>query len=626
VNEFFRKFNDLKNRGDWQRTRDYINQELSNQDYANLMHILVDIEENSYEAARSKLQAFDIENIDDLMLEFGYNVAKMNLAWRTKQINDMIAPQQDNETLISRISEDQLYQFNSLLALFYNLSSKILAREGNLTLAENYIHEGIKFYEQSGDQYAVVKSLINLSVVEKDRGNYQKVNDELFSALEKLYQLDSTYSIYQQLEFMIKGNIASTYLKLKQFHDAISMYNEIDELVKARGNDAEYCIHLINKGSALSALAEYEGAEQYLNQSLELAEKINNSFLQSYIYRNLGELEFHKHQLTSALILLNKSLALAEELDLVIVKASDLSVIGFIQALQGQLAAASRNYEQVMKLINQDTEIFDPDFLDSAYQTFAIISARKGDTQTALKYWLKQLDVCQTINEPGGIANALFSLFQYHLEIGQEAKADQYLDKLNQVQSDASTKDNDGIVSLYNLAKALSRKESHTDIQDVIATLDRLVNTRKSSFNRVFGINHLIVAIYHLSEIYVTQLRMESDIQYLEKVTSLAEILSEIATSQHIVILQAETLILQSKLKILEFEMIEARTFLQEALDIAKQHDLEVLKAEIKTEIDEIISGKSFSKNHDLPQLVVDSKILLFIRTKGSSRGSYPQF
>ncbi|WP_338896772.1 BTAD domain-containing putative transcriptional regulator [Streptomyces sp. TG1A-60] len=112
---------------------------------------------------------------------------------------------------------------------------------------------------------------------------------------------------------------------------------------------------LNNRGLVLESLGRYAESEETLRQSLELSRQLDDQYGEAVTFSHLGNL--YKHTDARAAIAHHeRSLALGEEADSLVVRHTAHCNIGYAHLRLGEPAAAVRHFEQSLRILGDDED------------------------------------------------------------------------------------------------------------------------------------------------------------------------------------------------------------------------------------------------------------------------------
>ncbi|MPY64459.1 tetratricopeptide repeat protein, partial [Streptomyces spongiae] len=124
-----------------------------------------------------------------------------------------------------------------------------------------------------------------------------------------------------------------------------------------RGLDAMSCVRrcLNNRGLLLESLGRYEESEEALRQSLELSRQLCDPYGQAVTFSHLGNLYWHTDA-RAAIVHHQRSLALGDVADSVLLRSTAHCNIGYAQLRLGEPERAVRSFEQSLEILGDDED------------------------------------------------------------------------------------------------------------------------------------------------------------------------------------------------------------------------------------------------------------------------------
>ena len=207
---------------------------------------------------------------------------------------------------------------------------------------------------------------------------------------------------------------------------------------------------------------------------------------------------------------------------------------------------------------------------------------QRGESDRALECLEQALTLRYERGNPRDITEVLDHLIQILIDKGDLEQAQQYLHRYEQLNNQLKDKE---INLVYLLNKALILKKSSRTRKKVEAEviLTQILEDEDSNFGLT------LTALTNLCELLFTELRMTNDLEVLEEINPLIARLLDITekTGSHSIL--CETLLLQAKLSLLNFDIKKAQRFLIQAQQITEKFGLNLLKKKIATENEDLL-------------------------------------
>lgn len=192
----------------------------------------------------------------------------------------------------------------------YNNLGSIFANQGNYPLALEYFQNSLKIGEDQNDQTDIINGYINISGIKLSQNNNTEALINLRKALKIAEEINDNPKIAGCLL-----NIGNVYQKtdqiqaLEYFQKALSI-SEKHNLVTIRLQS------LISVATSYMIQDKMALACETLHKALKIAESINHKHSICIIWMGMGKISFKQKNYSKAIYFSQKSLALANELQL----------------------------------------------------------------------------------------------------------------------------------------------------------------------------------------------------------------------------------------------------------------------------------------------------------------------
>ncbi|MHA2253384.1 MAG: tetratricopeptide repeat protein [Candidatus Kariarchaeaceae archaeon] len=409
------------------------------------------------------------------------------------------------------------------------------------------------------DKELVGYALNNLGRIEYEKGEYSKAQ-EFF---EESFNLANSLN-RKSLLSLVLDNLASTYSKLGRIGEALELINTAFSIAEAINDQQRIVSSQILMGELYQNKGDLNTALNWFYKALE---KIENAKNQSMLYR----VYYH---------------------------------LADIYRIKGEYDTALQYLESCLKLKNvmQSNRIIGDSLI-----SVGIIYQSRGDLQLASKYFDRALKDADIRHNQVDKSKALLNLVRVSLNMEMEEKAEKYLQKLEMIRNHIENK---YITQNALLAQALILKNS-TRISKRAKAMEIFTLIEEDEV-----IDHEIVAASMLNkcELLLEELRVYGEKEVFDELFELTNKLIAFGKSIQSFSILAETYLLQSKLFLLEGNLIESQQMLADALEIADQNGLHQLALRISNEYDLILD-----KLEDLEKIfsISDTSIQERVQTSG---------
>jgi tetratricopeptide (TPR) repeat protein len=284
-----------------------------------------------------------------------YNEGKKNFKRAQKIFQKLVDDDSDNKS------------YKSGLARSYASLGVIFSQESNYYEAlENY-EKALKLYIEIDQKSSISKAYNNIGIVYKSRRNNKKAIEYFKKAL-KIQE-----EIGEQTLPVTMTNIGVIYFEDNNLRQAYSYYNQAEKLFKSTKNTRGLALLYNYFGDYYAKSKATDKSEAYYKQSLDLYESLQNKFGASLALYNLGTLYYNQQNYTEAMPLATKSLAYANELQILDQVYHSEKLMSDIYGAQNQPALSLKHYKNYIiarDSLNtmESTRKFDRAEMDFEYQ------------------------------------------------------------------------------------------------------------------------------------------------------------------------------------------------------------------------------------------------------------------
>ena len=226
----------------------------------------------------------------------------------------------------------------------------------------------------------------------------------------------------------------------------------------------------------------------------------------------------------------------------------------------------------------------------------ALTYAFKSQFTKAEQYCDQCLDILRPINNPFTLANALDTYLEVLFLAKKEEKIEPIVSELKYINESNPGNTDIEVIFLLNKALALKMKNRMQPKIKAAEILNEIIYSKK--FDNVYLYIEKQRAIKHYCEILLLELQTlgnEETFQEIVDVVQKLENMAIIQNSNHVLI---ETLILKSKLALIEGNLDDVNNILQQALKLSIKDGITQLTIDVKQEIK--IFEKELAKWKDL--------------------------
>ncbi|MBY9006669.1 MAG: tetratricopeptide repeat protein [Candidatus Lokiarchaeota archaeon] len=448
------------------------------------------------------------------------------------------------ETLLVNIKDQTKKIISQKKAYFCFLKGRIYAEKYELYIAIEHLQESVKLRKETDDQFGLIFSLLNLGVSNGSIGNF---------------------------------NMARKYSE--------------ESLIIAKDLDVEVGIiwNLINLGGVEYHVRNLDKAISYAEQCLAICKPKDYKHSSTLCYDIIGHSLFEKGELDRALQFFKKSLDYRLKTGYMNLIAQSYFSIGNVYNQKGELKKSLEYFNKILKIPEVQEDLRSkPAYLTSIGKIYGDL----GDFNTAKRYLLEAMDLLKGIkvhifyflNFKVSLAKIYHYLIELSVNNNEIENLDHYLSELHEMSKEFTELKH--IEQLYRLNKAIILKSS-----------DRLMD--KMEAGTIFKgiaeeeiLDHEITigAMTNLCDVLISELELTGDKRILQEIEQLSDKLLEIAKSQYLYDVLAETYFFKAKISLLHLNIDETRSLLTKAQNTANKYGLWALANKISNEHDTLLT------------------------------------
>jgi len=330
----------------------------------------------------------------------------------------------------------------------------------------------------------------------------------------------------------------------------------------------------------------------------------------AHLFFRKGQHLINENKLSESLKCIQKSITIAEEIDNKREKVFSQFVLAAILWLQGELDNAIENYQQVLAIAEQFNAKY---YIANCLGNIGEINYWKGNYDAALGYYHKALIHYELVDGEHsiGFVATLFLIITVLIDKNALEEAKSHLNRILQLEKES---DNRMISQYSQLAKGLILKQNPRIKEKVKA--QELLKNLLADEDLFFDMK--VIAMLSYCEILIEELKLYGAPEVLNQIKSLMAELHENAHKEHNPHLMVQSLLLQTKLLLVEGNLQETEKLLLQAKEKATEIGLTQLENEITREIqnfhDEINKWTVLMKQASLIERLEEVQIKKYIQ------------
>ncbi len=453
-------------------------------------------------------------------------------------------------------------------------------------IAENYIEEAREHFrialeskEQSDDPLMVEFGCYNaLFLFFRNEGKIEDSNQMVDKAIELIDRFGNDfakahfygyyYGIYQALGQQTK--MLEYLLKRKELWDKLDL----------KGRESA---HEISMGQYYSYIGETDKALESMKKGLEYYKHINAEVELSFLYMNIGDLHLVKGDLIEAEKYIHKAYVFLTE-NKYEYWWNILGPMARVYLLKGNLKKAKEIYEEELAFHENRQSKMHILFI---LRDISLVLLQMGKKEEALEYAKRSYEIVSETESLMWKGYILANLIYILVENEELEEAEEKLEELEYIKAESNDKD---LNKSYDFCEAiiLKGRDNDKDLLKAEIILERLLKDKLDYEGQ-------IRVLTTLAELKFKQLSKTNDKEILAQIKGYVLDLLSLASSNQSFLLISESLLLQSKLALLELDADKSKQLLDKAEKIAKEKGLDRISNIIKKERSKI--------NEDLNQI-----------------------
>jgi tetratricopeptide (TPR) repeat protein len=370
------------------------------------------------------------------------------------------------------------------------------------------------------------------------------------------------------------------YYNKRDYNETISLALKCKELYHKIGNKISIANNFYLLGRSYIFTGDYDTSLNYGQKCLKIFEELNNQegianglFLVGLAYN-------YKGKFNHAIDFLKQSLSIDEIVPRT--KVEVLYILGVVHFWKGELDDALKNCENSLKIADElDLKIF----IALNLTQIGAIYQFKGETERAKDIFERSLLIAEEHEFTLAIGISLGSLTRIAIDTEDTLEdAKKYNERLRVFSEKYKT--DRYLNHMYLFGKAIIILSSGARTQERAEAeliLNQIVKEKISN-----PIPH-IYAIISLCEFLIEELKMSNDIRVLDEINPLVNRLLNITEKTHSYIWLVRSKLVQSKLALIQMEFKESKILISQAQQIAESHDLQIYAQVISNEHDQLL-------------------------------------
>ena len=316
----------------------------------------------------------------------------------------------------------------AITGLFHNDTDKAMKLAGKM----------LGYARRSKNNYAEVKTMLNIGIAYDLKGNYKSALKQYNAALilAKSYKL-------KKLEGDIYNNFSITQAVIGNMEESVSNALKAMAIFEAENDSSRMAKIYNNLGSRYSEMGYLDEALSYYQKAALFNEKLNDQKKLAFNYGNIGLLLIEKKQSEKALEFFKKSMILQ---DTVSDKYNYAIVLHYLSLAYQQLAKFDLALKYEERSFELASEINDDLGRITSLNGLASINAQVGEKRRALQYYQLSAKIAEQIGARYYLINIYESIAAIYAELKLYREAFVFNEKYTDLKDSIMTSEKDKAV------------------------------------------------------------------------------------------------------------------------------------------------------------------------------------
>jgi AraC-like DNA-binding protein len=274
-------------------------------------------------------------------------------------------------------SEASLKKYNRLFLSAFDQGYNFKARE--------YARKALIISIKRGNVHEVAMAYSNLAIINTRMGDYEKANENNFTALRIFKQLNDSLHVAR-----CNLSIGTVFIKLKEYKKALKYINVAADAFYQLNDQRGYSICLSNTGSIFMEMSDYKKALPIFFEAAGIDEKNNDPGGTSSNFANIGLVYLNLSNYTAAATYFKKALAINKAMGNISSIANVYLNYSKLMLQTGKKDSALFYCDESLKKYHEAGQM---DEEANVYSQYASIFEATGNFNSAYKYFIKSTEL-----------------------------------------------------------------------------------------------------------------------------------------------------------------------------------------------------------------------------------------
>ena len=329
---------------------------------------------------------------------------------------------------------------------------------------------------------------------------------------------------------------------------------------------------------------ELDNALFYAKFNLDIRIKLKKQLDIANAYNNIGVMYNARGNLIKALSFLNQAFKIYSEINSTRGFSKTGNNIGAILIQLGRLNESLKYMEKSLEIDHSDGYL---EGIKVASQNIGEVYWHKGEYEKALNHLFKALDLCSKSEDKFQLSEILVPIIAVLLENNNQKLANYYMHQLELIKNQ---EENKIIQQRYFLANAMVLKNSKS--KGSLSKAEDLLKIIIEDDIRYHDIT--VMALLMISEILLDKFEKTNNLLIIEDISKYIKKMIAITKDTKSYSIMVESLLVEAKLALLDFDFHISQKYLDKALKIANKFELNRIKIKVLNEYDVFLENYSF--------------------------------
>jgi (p)ppGpp synthase/HD superfamily hydrolase/ATP/maltotriose-dependent transcriptional regulator MalT len=233
-------------------------------------------------------------------------------------------------------------------------NGRTLEKSGQKEESEKIFREAYADFEMKGDQLGILISLYNVGKILHSKKQPKFALD----VLNRVIQMSKNNANAKTIQIRTLGKLVSCHTDIGEYDKAMRLADDADRLALQYDDKLGHALIIYRKGSVERHQSNFERAEVFFSESVELFKALGDIYRESKSYSRLGIVQERLTKYSIAAINLEKAVSLKKSISDNYGHALDLDYLANVYRSQGLYEKAETYYKQSLSLKKKEQDVY----------------------------------------------------------------------------------------------------------------------------------------------------------------------------------------------------------------------------------------------------------------------------